>query len=503
MAAAFVMLTFACSFAAKKTTINKVTYFHPPTYKYAFDKLFHGVDVSQWQGSINWKKAKRNGIDFAIIRCGYTSLNRFRFGEDSWFRSNYKRAKKAGVSVGVYYYACATSKKEARKEANYVISILKNSGAKALQLPVVMDYEFGPGRANNHFNRLVKNRGRKYAANVYTENAKAFLNRIRAAGYDSMFYSYRSLIDPEISGAYRFNMDKINGNRQYRFWLAQYSKKNSYAESLEIWQYTSTGKVKGISGNVDRNFWYYPLTGVKTRPGTKSVRKCKVVLSKKNFLYDGTAKIPKITVRYNGKKLVRNRDYTVSFMDNARIGVAYALIHGKGNYSNETSRTFNIKKDPNMVFKPSKIRGVDVDMNVKDREIEMTWAKSVNATRYQVLYKINGDDEWNKKIVQKRRFRLTDLKRKLCEHQSARAERREEADEEHRLLRDAAPLPPQDGQRCQDPQRRPHEGHLEREREQPRRRQIHRDERLRAGQRRPVRDGQRPLHDQRRTPVLL
>ena len=279
MAAVTVLIVASSSTGvfASTSKINNKTYTHPAFYKASLYRLFHGVDVSVWQGSINWAKSKADGIDFAILRCGYTALNNFSLHQDSTFITNYKNAKKAGVSTGIYYYACATTATEAKKEANYVISILQNNNINN-QLPVVMDYEIDSGRANTVYKSLVNSKGKAYARKRFTNNAKKFMNTLRAAGYESMFYSYRVMIDPKVSANYRFNMSEINGSSQYRFWLAQYSTSNSYSGNMELWQFSSTGRVDGMRGNIDRNFWYYPLSGVNTLSGTTNIRKCKITL---------------------------------------------------------------------------------------------------------------------------------------------------------------------------------------------------------------------------------
>ena len=189
LAVLIVMVSSTGAFAAT-SKINNRTYNHPAFYKATLYRLFHGVDVSVWQGAINWTKSKAAGIDFAIIRCGYTALSKFTLHQDSTFISNYNNAQKAGVSVGIYYYACATTSAEAKKEANYVISILKNNNINN-QLPVVLDYEIDSGRANTVYKSLVSKKGKAYARNRFTNNAKTFMNTLRASGYESMFYSYR------------------------------------------------------------------------------------------------------------------------------------------------------------------------------------------------------------------------------------------------------------------------------------------------------------------------
>lgn len=111
------------------------------THKHAKTKyIYDGIDVSKWQGTINWKKVKADGIDFAFIRCGNTSLSSFSMNSDPRFEENVKNAYAAGVKVGVYYYSGATSASEAKKEGNYVLNLVKPYKSK-ISLPVVMDYE--------------------------------------------------------------------------------------------------------------------------------------------------------------------------------------------------------------------------------------------------------------------------------------------------------------------------------------------------------------------------
>lgn len=411
--ALLVVMVSSTSVFAATSTINSKKYNHPAFYKASLYRLFHGVDVSVWQGAINWTKSKQDGIDFAILRCGYTALKSFSLHQDSTFVTNYKNANKAGVSVGIYYYACATTAAEAKKEANYVISILKNNNVNN-QLPVVMDYEIDSGRANTVYKSLVSKKGKTYARNRFTSNAKTFMNTLKASGYETMFYSYRVMVDPKISANYRFNMSEINGSSQYRFWLAQYSTSNSYSGKMELWQFSSTGRVNGMKGNIDRNFWYYPLTGVDTKSGTTNIRKCKVTLGASEYKYDGTIKQPAVTVKNGSTKLTKNTDYTVSYMNNIKKGTATVLIHGKGKYSNETYATFKIDDEnngkdttskvntntgnstapatpaPATTGKPAKVTGVKTAMNVTADTLNVSWKAASGASKYRLAYKVNG-----------------------------------------------------------------------------------------------------------------
>ena len=415
-----VMISSSVVFAST-TKVNNKKYTHPSFYKSSLYRLFHGVDVSYWQHDINWNKSKADGIDFAIMRCGYTALSKFALHQDSTFIKNYKNATKAGVSVGIYYYACATTSTEAKKEANYVISILKNNDINN-QLPVVMDYEINSGRTNSVYNSLVKKKGKSAARKRFTNNAVVFMKTLRAAGYEPMFYSYRMLIDKDFSKNYRFNMKDINGSSQYRFWLAQYSTSISYKGNMEIWQFTSTGRVKGMSGNIDRNFWYYPLDGTKTTDGTTSIRKCAVTLSSTEYKYDGDAKKPKVTVKYGTDKLENGTDYAVSYMNNINKGTATVLVHGKGKFSNETYTTFkigdeNVTTDKTTVTDssaliPKKVEGVKLSSDIDNRTLTVSWDKAKNATVYQVCYKINGAESWTRKSTKNTTYAITDLNKK-------------------------------------------------------------------------------------------
>ena len=101
-----------------------------------------GIDVSEWQGNLtknNWLKVKNSGIQFAILRCGYTTYGKSKKKYvDRYFENNYKICKEIGLPIGVYYYSCATSETEAKEEANFVLSLIKN---KKFEYPVVIDTE--------------------------------------------------------------------------------------------------------------------------------------------------------------------------------------------------------------------------------------------------------------------------------------------------------------------------------------------------------------------------
>ena len=295
--------------------------------RYSNCLLLDGVDVSAWQGEdIDWAKVKRQGIDYAIIRIGWTGLDSpFSMNVDSTFEINYQNAKDAGLLVGVYYYSCATTVEEAQAEAAFVLEVLDD---RDLDLPVVFDFEYA-GR--------IKDKYKSKASS--TENILAFLDYIDAnSDYEPMFYSYRNITDPGWSP--KFNVDQIDD--KYKVWLAQYTEDIGYSREMEFWQYTSSGEVKGIAGNVDCNFWFYNNDAEVTIEGTANIKDADVTLGKSIYEYSRYEKKPKVTVTYQGIQLEKNVDYKLYFLKNTNAGTAYAMVKGIGGYSNTKLVPFEI-----------------------------------------------------------------------------------------------------------------------------------------------------------------
>lgn len=202
-------------------------------------KTRRGVDVSYHNGTINWKKVKKSGIDFAFIRLGYRGYGQSGTLQiDKQFKRNLKNAKKAGIDVGVYFFSQAISKKEAIREANLVIETLHG---EQLDLPVVYDPERVLG---------VKARTDGMSGKQLTRNTITFCEKIEKAGYHPMVYSNL------YSEAFLFNMEKV---QKYPIWYADYKKKPQTPYDFSVWQYTSSGTVDGISGRVDMNLQFIPL----------------------------------------------------------------------------------------------------------------------------------------------------------------------------------------------------------------------------------------------------
>lgn len=206
---------------------------------YAGDSLYtirHGVDVSAYQGDIDWGKVKNAGYDFAIIRIAYRGYGREgKLCLDKKYLQNIINAKTAGLDVGVYIFSQAVNEMEAVEEAEFVLSALQ--GAQ-LDLPIVFDPE------------LIKKdtaRTDHVTGEQFTRNTIAFCNRVKSAGYDAMVYS-NMFWEAEL-----FDMAQLG---DYPFWYADYEKIPQTPYHFTCWQYTEKGHVDGISGNVDLNVWF-------------------------------------------------------------------------------------------------------------------------------------------------------------------------------------------------------------------------------------------------------
>lgn len=194
-----------------------------------------GVDVSAWQGEIDWNAVARDGVSFAMIRAGYRGYTAGNLNVDAYFERNLRGAKDAGLDVGVYFYSQAITPREAVEEAELVLELL---GGESLDLPIVFDWEL-PDSKNA--------RTRGLSRETLTACAKAFCETIADAGYDPMVYFYMSLAYEE------YHLDELGG---YPFWLAQYSSTPSFYYDYDIWQYTDKGVVDGIDGGVDMNLMF-------------------------------------------------------------------------------------------------------------------------------------------------------------------------------------------------------------------------------------------------------
>ncbi len=193
-----------------------------------------GIDVSKWQGDIDWDKVKASGVEFVMIRAGYRGSQTGALVEDPNFLANIRGAKRAGLKVGVYFFTQAINEVEAVEEASMVIALCDGY---ELDYPVVIDSEGagGDGRADS------------LDMETRTKVCAAFCETIDNAGYEPGVYASRSW--------YNANLD-VKKLDKYRIWLAEYRSTPLYSGYYDMWQYTSKGKIDGIEGNVDLNISY-------------------------------------------------------------------------------------------------------------------------------------------------------------------------------------------------------------------------------------------------------
>ena len=214
--------------------INTENFYTADNFLYYDDDNYEsivGIDVSDYQGDIDWQQVKNDGVDFAFIRVGGRGYGSGIIYEDENFKVNLKEAKKAGLDVGVYFYSMAINPEEAIDEAYFVRKMLR--GTK-LDLPVVFDYE----DVNDEHRTQDLDRYER------TDIAIAFMTKMQDFGYNTMVYANPNWLRNYYDVYRLLNFD---------IWLAHYNDEPSTNFKFDIWQYTSDGKVDGIDGRVDLN----------------------------------------------------------------------------------------------------------------------------------------------------------------------------------------------------------------------------------------------------------
>ena len=212
-----------------------------------------GLDVSRFQGEVDWEQVKAAGYQFAMLRAGY--------GDDSvdgQFRRNASECNRLGLPIGAYWFCYAASPENAAQEAD---SCIRTVSGYRLDYPVCYDIE----QASADY---VEKQGVSFTPALAQSLVKSFCDRIEAQGYFAMFYSNRSFYDTYLGAA-------LAG--RYAFWYARYTDTFDGTD-CGIWQYTSTGSVPGISGNVDLDLAYVDYPSVIRRAGLNHL--------------DGTAPVP-------------------------------------------------------------------------------------------------------------------------------------------------------------------------------------------------------------------
>ena len=214
-----------------KKSKKTITYFSDVVSKHKNDKTKIGIDVSRWQGDIDFKKVKEAGAEFVFIRIGVESKQGEVIGMDSKYKQNIKKAREAGLEVGVYLYSIALTKDVARSHAEWVVKAL--DGEK-LELPIVFDWE--------NFNKW-----NEYKLSFHDINsiADTFIDTVMKSGYKGMLYSSK------------FYLENIWENKNdYPVWLAHYTDETNYTGKYKIWQMCNDGVIDGINGDVDIDIMY-------------------------------------------------------------------------------------------------------------------------------------------------------------------------------------------------------------------------------------------------------
>lgn len=214
--------------------------------KHETDEITFGIDVSKWQGIIDWKKVKDAGVEFAIIRVGYRTQVDGKIIEDPYAKYNLQQAQKNGIKLGAYFFSTAVSEKEAEEEAKWVVDFI---APYKITYPVVYNCEGFTDPENRQYGMTREER---------TRLVTVFLDYIEDSGYTPMFYAAKN----ELEGSRDWDTSSLTKN--YKIWVAQYTDyidldnpKSFYSGSLDMWQYTSNGSVPGIDGPVDLNVAYF------------------------------------------------------------------------------------------------------------------------------------------------------------------------------------------------------------------------------------------------------
>lgn len=208
-----------------------------------------GIDVSKYQGTIDWKKVKESGVEFAMVRVGYRAKSTGEIFEDPTARYNMQEAQAAGIRLGAYFFSSAVTEDEARAEAAFTRDIVAKY---KITYPIAYNCEdFQSPDSRQH----------GLDASARTALACAFLDEIAAAGYTPMFYASKG----EMEGNAQWNTDVLAA--KYKIWVAQYPDQpypqtaaSSYSGTHSMWQYTSQGTIAGISKKTDVNVAYFGYT---------------------------------------------------------------------------------------------------------------------------------------------------------------------------------------------------------------------------------------------------
>lgn len=350
------------------------------THNTRFDALpkVIGIDVSEHNKTIDFNKVKADGIDFVYVRVGYTGYTKSKLSlnYDPYYQTNIANALAAGLQVGVYWYSQAVNESEASQEANMLLNAIAGYN---VTLPVVDDYEFA-GVGDN---------GRLDSANLskdqMTANSLAFLNTVAQRGYVPCLYANKSFLENRVNASQIAQIAKI--------WLAHYNTVTGYAGDYEYWQFTSDGKVDGISGRVDMNVWYQgAMPNISAQlpvPNASPQKVTGVKLEKRtNTTLTFTWNKQDSATYYNIYKYDFSADeyvYLGSTQGNVNSYYISGLPEGSYNKFKVSAVVLGVEGAKSAVYKevntPKKVK-IKLAKSTKKKKITYKW-KKVNCTGYQ------------------------------------------------------------------------------------------------------------------------
>ena len=284
-----------------------------------------GIDVSSWQGNIDWNTVKNSGqVDFVIIRCGWGNNDSSQ--NDAYWLRNASECKRLGIPFGVYIYSYACNTSYAVSEADHVLAQLNAAGLSPSQVayPIYLDLEQQsksnnrPCGIDNWNNEVLLSNGD--LANI----AQAFCNRIASAGYTPGIYANLNWWNNYLTSSVFDN---------YERWVAQYNSSCWYEGNYSLWQYASDGTVPGISGYVDMNLDYANRTRNLSFAST----------SARGMVKNTTGKALKseVTITLGGRTLKEGTDYTLTYNNSSSAPVSAGTYEvkakGTGSYEGEKS----------------------------------------------------------------------------------------------------------------------------------------------------------------------
>lgn len=216
------------------------------------DETTFGIDVAKYQGTIDWEQVSREGIDFAMVRIGYRSMDDGEIVADSNAKYNMQEAQKYGVKLGAYFFSTAVTQEEAIEEANWMADYISQY---AITYPVAYDCEGFNTPESRQYGMSKRER---------TDIALSFMETIEERGYEAMFYASKN----ELQNNAQWDTGRIE--KEYKIWVAQYpeapypdTESSSYDGEHQMWQFSSEGSIEGISQSVDLNVAYFGYDGIK------------------------------------------------------------------------------------------------------------------------------------------------------------------------------------------------------------------------------------------------